>query len=87
MILDDHRPPSFEKLKLNFSDARARIESDMFKVSKLAREGEVIDEKVITSLKKLFSDFKHSRQHSFVSLNSTSEKMKSNQGESLQQQV
>ncbi len=70
MILDDHRPPSFDKLKRVFAEARARIESDMFKVTKLAREGEVIDERVVTSLRNLFSDFKKNRQHSLESLKS-----------------
>mgnify|MGYP003645566364 CR=1 FL=1 len=61
MILDDHKAPDFSGLKRNFEEARARIESDMFKVGKLGREGEMTDERVVGSLKTLFADFQKSR--------------------------
>lgn len=62
MILEDHSAPDFAALKHNFEEARGRIESDMFRVGKLAREGEIRDERVVNTLKKLFGDFQRSRQ-------------------------
>lgn len=62
MILEDHQTPDFATLKRNFEEARSRIESDMFRVGKLAREGEIRDEKVVGSLKKLFGDFQATRK-------------------------
>lgn len=62
MILEDHQTPDFALLKRTFEEARARIEGDMFRVGKLAREGEMRDEKVVGALKRLFGDFQSTRK-------------------------
>src|SRR5690606_2894526 len=61
MILEDHHAPNFEAHKHNFPEVRELIESDMSRVSKLTREDEIREARVVNSLKDLFQDFQTSR--------------------------
>jgi hypothetical protein len=67
MILDRNGIPDLDSLESKFSNSREVIESDLYDVSRLIRDGHVYDDQMIISLKNLYSRVK-SNQESLVSI-------------------
>jgi len=61
LIMERAESPEFGELKMKFDDARDRIETDMFNVGRLSRNGQVKDEEMIKALKGLYQVFMDSR--------------------------
>ncbi len=61
LIMERAETPEFGPLKVKFDDARDRIETDMFNVGRLSRNGQVKDEEMIKALKGLYQSFMDGR--------------------------
>lgn len=57
IILQQSETPDFSLLRERMEDARDLIETDMFNVSRLSRNGQLKDDEMITSLKGLYQAF------------------------------
>lgn len=62
LILQGTTIPNLDNLSARFDEARDRIESDMFNMGRLSRNGQVKDEEMITALKGMYQTFQQSRQ-------------------------
>lgn len=62
MILDRNEIPNLTGLEKKFGEAREAIENDMYEVACLMRDGQVYDEKMIHSLKDLYTGFRQGLQ-------------------------
>ena len=61
LIMQQCEVPDFTSLQDRMEEARDLIESDMFNVSRLSRNGQVKDEEMITSLKGLYQAFQEGK--------------------------
>jgi hypothetical protein len=62
LVMEDHKPVSFDEIKTKFDQARETIETDMFNVGRLMRDAEASDEEMIETLKSFHSMFVESRK-------------------------